>query len=342
MDSLLLQALQNKNVDNRPPIWLMRQAGRYMPHYQKLRTRHSLWQLFHTPELATEVSLLPMDLLDVDAAILFSDILVVAEMLGCRIVFPEKGGPYVDPQIQTAQDVAALPILAAKDTLGYVEKTIQLLKPCLKKPLIGFCGGPLTLASYMIERGGKHDLARTKAWIESDPKSLHLLLSKLVTASIDYLIMQIEAGVDAIQIFDSWAGLLPPAHFEEFSAKYLGEMVQALQPYQIPVILFCRGSCMYAKTLASLQPHAISFDSHISMRTLRDTVPKSICVQGNIDPEILCCDPKTVRRHVEELLASMRREPGFIFNLGHGVLPQTPFDNVKLLVDLVKESCVTT
>ncbi len=334
--SLFLQALACENFGGRPPVWLMRQAGRYMPSYQKLRTQHSLWQLFHTPELAAEVTLLPMELLDVDAAILFSDILVVAEMLGKKIVFPEKGGPYVEPPLQTAQDVAALTLRPAREVLGYVEKTIELLHPVLTKPLIGFCGGPLTLASYLIERGGKNDLAQTKAWIATDPVSFHMLLSKLTAASIDYLRMQIEAGVDALQIFDSWAGLLPPGQFQEFVCRYLQEIVDSLRPYNIPIILFCRGSCTYRKQLETIAPSAISFDGERSMRSLRDETAPNICVQGNIAPELLCEAPAVIRRHVTELLESMQGERGFIANLGHGVLPQTPFDNVRLFVDLVK------
>lgn len=336
MESLLLQALACKNYSDRPPVWLMRQAGRYMPEYQKLRTRHTLWQLFHTPELAAEVTLLPLDLLDVDAAILFSDILVVAEMLGCKIVFPESGGPYVEPQLRTAQDVRALSVLPATEKLSFVKETIALLRPVLKKPLIGFCGGPLTLASYMIERGGKNDLARTQAWIASDPTSFHELLSKLTDASIDYLRMQIETGIEAVQIFDSWAGLLSPEQFDRFVCPYLKRIITSLQPYSIPIILFCRGSTVYRDKLAAIQPHAISFDHGMEMRSLRQATPSTICVQGNVAPEVLCGTSDAVRLHVKELLQTMKGEPGFIVNLGHGVLPQTPFENVRLFVDLVR------
>lgn len=334
--NLFLRALSCENFDERPPVWLMRQAGRYMPTYQKLRTKHSLWQLFHTPELAAQVTLLPMGLLDVDAAILFSDILVVAEMLGKKIIFPEKGGPYVEPPLQKAQDVAAITLRPAREVLDYVEKTIALLRPVLKKPLIGFCGGPLTLASYMIEQGGKNDLAQTKAWITRDPASFHMLLSKLTAASIDYLRMQIEAGVDALQIFDSWAGLLSPEQFQEFVCPYLQEIVDSLRPYNIPIILFCRGSCTYREQLSAIRPSAISFDGARPMRDLRNETASSICVQGNIAPELLCEAPSVIRQHVTELLDAMQDEPGFIANLGHGVLPQTPFENVRLFVDLVK------
>ncbi len=337
---LLLRALACENFNSRPPIWLMRQAGRYMPAYQELRKKHSLWNLFHTPELAAEITLLPLEL-GVDAAILFSDILVVAEMLGKKIVFPEKGAPFVDPPLQTREEVEALVVRPACEVLSYVEKTIQLLLPNLHSgseralPLIGFCGGPLTLASYMIEGGGKGDLQKTKAWIERDPLSFHTLLAKLTSASIDYLKMQISAGVSAVQVFDSWAGLLSPEHFQEFSCRYLQEIVQALAPTQTPVILFCRGSGTYHKYLIKIAPHAISYDSGMKMRTLRDVTPSTICVQGNIPPEVLAGPASILAEQVKQLLMDMKEEPGFIANLGHGVLPHTPVDNVRLFIDLV-------
>ncbi len=334
-----LKALSCKNFDARPPVWLMRQAGRYMPSYKKLREKYTLWQLFHTPELAARVTLLPMHLLEVDAAILFSDILVVAEMLGKEVVFPEKGGPYIDPPLKTAQEVRDLPLRPAREVLWFVEKTIQLLHPHLKEPLIGFCGGPLTVASYLMERKGKgEELAGIKAWIEEDPNTLHRLLAKLTAASIDYLRMQIEAGVDAVQIFDSWAGLLPSHQFQEFASTYLQQILENLRPLNVPVILFCRGATKYAQELVRLGPHAISFDAPARMRELRDATPHTICVQGNIAPEILCEPPDVIRHHVQQLLDDMRKEPGFIANLGHGVLPQTPFDNVRLFVDLIKNA----
>jgi len=334
---LLLSALACKNFEDRPPIWLMRQAGRYMPAYRKLRAKHSLWHLFHTPELAAEITLLPMEL-GVDAAIIFSDILVVAEMLGKKIVFPEKGAPYVDPPLQTPEEVAALSCHWAREALHYVEKTITLLLPSLQQPLIGFCGGPLTLASYMIERGGKGDLARTKAWIERDPASFHALLAKLTAASIDYLKMQITAGVEVVQIFDSWAGLLSPAYFREFSCRYLQEIVNAMRHARTPVILFCRGSSIYREPLIEIAPDGISFDSAKSLRALRDATPRTICVQGNISPEVLAGPSSVLSQEVKKLLADMKGEPGFIANLGHGVLPHTPPENVRLFIDLVKSS----
>jgi uroporphyrinogen decarboxylase len=333
---LLLRALNCENFGSRPPIWLMRQAGRYMPSYQKLRKTHSLWSLFHTPELAAEVTLLPIEL-GVDAAILFSDILVVAEMLGKKIVFPEKGAPYVDPPLENAEDVENLPVFRPEEKLHYVQKSIEIVRPLLEVPLIGFCGGPLTLASYMIEQGGKNNLTRTKAWIQNDPKSFHALLAKLTTASIDYLKMKIAMGVDAVQIFDSWAGLLSPEHFQEFSCRYLQQIVDALRPLNIPVLLFCRGSCVYHQYLTNIAPHGISFDAEMRLKTLRDIVPKNICVQGNIPPEVLAGPASLLTQEVKKLLTDMQGEPGFIANLAHGVLPHTPVENVKLFVELVKE-----
>lgn len=329
---IFLQALACKNVESRPPVWLMRQAGRYMPDYQKLRSKYSLWQLFHTPEIACEVTMLPMKLLDVDAAILFSDILVVAEMLGKTIVFPEKGGPKVEPPLNTPADVENLVLRPALDTLGYVAKTIALLKPVLEKPLIGFCGGPFTLATYMI--GG---VDKAINWVDADPISFHKLLGKITLASIEYLRMQIEAGVDAVQIFDSWAGTLPLAQFKEFACTYLQEIVENLRSTGIPIILFSRNSSVYHEPLIDLRPHGISYDGPKTMGYLRKETPSGICVQGNIAPETLLEDPSFIRVQVAQLLDEMRGEPGFIANLAHGVLPETPLENVRLFVDLVKE-----
>lgn len=334
MNTLFLNALDSRN-EERPPVWLMRQAGRYMPQYRALRQKHSLWQLFHEPELAFQVSMLPIDLLGVDAAILFSDILVIAELLGLQVHFPEKGGPRIEPCIRSAEAVDALPILDVEETLGYVLKTIQLLTPALHVPLIGFCGGPLTVASYFIDSGSQHAFEYTKAWIERDPLSFHRLLDKLTTASIAYLQAQVRAGVHAIQIFDSWASILTDAQFEVFCLPYLKRMVDAVS---VPVIVFCRDSSLRAQALSTLNPRCISFDWHRPMHELRRSVPAHIAIQGNIDPTFLRNPPSIISQAVRELLCQMKGERGFIVNLGHGVLPDIPFEHVQCFVDTVKIS----
>lgn len=334
MNELLLRALRCENED-RPPVWLMRQAGRYLPEYRRLREKYSLWELFHHPEIACEVTKLPLDLLGVDAAILFSDILLIAEAFGLKVHFPEGRGPFVAPLLQSSRDVYALPPHEVQESLSYVFKAIELLRKELRVPLIGFCGGPFTVASYLIESGSKGELRKTKDWLYSDPESFHLLLQKLTLASIDYLRLQIEAGAQVIQIFDSWASVLSYPQFLHCSAHYLGQMVAALQDTGVPVILFCRGSSSLPEELAALNPHAISFDWQKEMADLRKKVPQGIAIQGNIDPDLLKAPKPFIIESVQNLLQSMEGDPSFIVNIGHGVLPDTPVDHVRCFVDTV-------
>jgi uroporphyrinogen decarboxylase len=294
----------------------MRQAGRYMPEYRKLRERHTLWQMFHEPEIAAQVSLLPIDLLDVDAAIMFSDILVIAEAFGLQVHFPEKGGPFIEPALSSAADVDALHLQSVPEKLAYVKETIALLKPQLKVPLIGFCGGPFTVATYMIARGKKE---ATLEWLTKDPDSFHRLLEKLTEASLAYLRLQIAAG----------------AQVQTFCLPYLRQLVDGLKATHVPVILFCRDSSLYPQELSMLQPTAISFDWQRTMAELRPLVPSTIAIQGNFDPELLKGSFADVKAGVEALLASMHGQKGWIFNLGHGVLPDTPFANVQCLVETI-------
>ncbi len=326
---ILLDALKRQNR-GRPPLWIMRQAGRYLPSYRSLRERHSLWDLFHNSALAAEVTLLPLKELALDAAIVFSDILVVAELFGLKVHFPEGKAPFVQPLVADVNTLTARP---AKEVLHYVKETIQLIKPQISVPLIGFCGGPFTVASYLIEQGHKETLSKTKQWLFTDPEGFHTLLQKITAASIDYLKMQVEAGVQVIQIFDSWAHVLAPAQFEAFSLAYLKEITRQIRT--VPIILFCRGSCYRVNELASASPAAISFDWQRDLKTIAQELPSSIAIQGNLDPDLLRGDPHILKENARALLDSMRGHPGYIFNLGHGILPDTPVDNVKTLIELV-------
>lgn len=335
MNDLFLKALRCEDV-SRPPVWLMRQAGRYMPQYRAIRAKHSLWEMFHQPDIATAITCLPLELLDVDAAILFSDILVIAEALGLSIDFPEGRGPRVVPPIQTKSHVDFL-THPSIEALHYVFQTIQNVKKNIDVPLIGFSGGPFTVASYFIDSTSQHAFEQTKRWIKEDPKTLHALLIKITEATIAYLKAQIQSGVDAIQIFDSWANVLDDDEFAVFSLPYLDQIVKALKSSRIPVILFCRSSSLRAEALAALQPAAISFDWHLSMAKLRKKVPLSIAVQGNFNPEFLKLPKEQITAGVKELLDSMHHQPGFIVNLGHGITPDIPFENVRAFVRAVKE-----
>ncbi len=308
----------------------MRQAGRYMPQYRALRSKHSLWEMFHEPKIAAEVTCLPLEFLGVDAAILFSDILVIAEALGLSISFPDGKGPRVEPAVLTKEHVDSLKYVPIEKSLGYVLETIHSVKQKIDVPLIGFSGGPFTVASYF------NSIEHTKLWVKQEPETLHRLLEKITHATIAYLKAQIQSGADVIQIFDSWASVLDDDEFKVFSLDYLNQMVKALKPYGVPIILFCRNSSLRAQALAALQPAGISFDWHVPMAELRQKVPLSIAVQGNFNPEFLKLPKEQIVAGVKELLASMQGQPGFIVNLGHGVTPDIPFENVCAFVEAVK------
>lgn len=278
----------------------MRQAGRYMPSYRLLREKHSLKELFFTPELAAKITLMPIEQLGVDAAILFSDITVVALPLGMSLDFNE--GPVIQGKVKRANN-----------TLKPIEETIRLIKPRLNMPLIGFCGAPYTVSRYM----GK-DLS---------------LLEPITEVTIEYIRMQEEAGIDALQIFDSWADELTREEWNRWCFPYLARLVNAAR---VPVILFMRKASRYIEELVSLQPAAISFGPEEPLHILRKQVPMAI--QGNLDPDLLYEPLPVIRQKTEELLVSMKNDPGFIVNLGHGVKKDTPFDAVKCLVDTVKRS----
>ncbi len=310
MNDLLIKALKCEST-SRPPVWFMRQAGRFLPEYRALRKLHSLNELFHTPQLAAQVTCLPVDLLDVDAAILFSDILVITEVFGYTIAFPETGGIKLYPPEKKIRK-------NMEETLHYVSDTIKLLILKLQVPLIGFCGGPYTVAKYMDQ---------------INPS----MLEQITEASIEYLLMQIKAGVQVIQIFDSWAGLLSHEEFAKLALPYLKDMVDALRPTGIPVILFSRGSCRFKKELISLNPQAISFDWEEDIGTLRQQTPSHIAIQGNLDPAIFKGPKLELEKKVIEILKQTADEKGFVFNLGHGVLPETPVENALLTIDLIKK-----
>lgn len=335
MNDLLLQALACRN-QGRAPIWIMRQAGRYMPEYRALRAKHSFIEMCHQPELVAEITQLPINAFGMDAAILFSDILVIAEALGVGLRFEEGVGPVIERPLHSSADVAKLPVPNIAEALHYVPESIRMLRPQLKVPLLGFCGAPFTVASYMIEGGSSRDLKKTKQWMLRDPDSFHRLLEIITSSTIAYLNLQIDAGVHAIQIFDSWAHVLGNAQFREFSLNYFARILQGIKKRDIPVILFCRGSSTFAPLLAELSPAAISLDWNADIVRMRHMIPKNIALQGNLDPDILYADLKTIRKEVSRLLQGMRGESGYIFNLGHGIHPDTPVDAVKTLIDCVK------
>lgn len=335
MNDLLLKSLRCCNYE-RAPIWIMRQAGRYMPEYRALRKQYSFLEMCHQPELIAEITQLPLRVFEMDAAILFSDILVIPEALGVGVRFEDGIGPIIERPLQSEKDIDALPSPNISEALHYVEKGIKLLRPQLKVPLIGFCGAPFTVASYMIEGGSSRDLRKTKQWMLRHPDSFHRLLSKIADCSIAYLKMQIGAGVQVIQIFDSWAHVLGHTQFQEFSLAYFDKILGAIKATDVPVILFCRGSSVFAQQLAQIQPAAVGLDWNSDIVHMRQSIPSTVALQGNLDPDILYADHAVIRKEARRILNGMKGDPAFIFNLGHGIHPDIPTDAVKVLVECVK------
>ena len=337
MNELFLDALRCENR-SRPPVWLMRQAGRYMPEYRALRKKHDLLTMFHEPELISQVTRLPIDMLGVDAAILFADILLVCESLGKKLRFEEGRGPVISEPLRCAADVDQLP--PSDVSWGYrgIAEGIRLLKADLEVPLIGFSGAPFTIASYLIEGGSSKHFLHTRKWAWSDPESFHRLLERVSDSIIEALNLQIDAGVDAIQIFDSWAQVLNQRDFRSFCLPYYRRIMDGLSNPDIPVILFGRGSSVFYREMATVNPAAVSVDWNCDLRTVRDQVPSHIAVQGNLDPYLLYAPEAVLRERVEEILQNMEGEPGYIFNLGHGIFPDVPVSSVRLVVDTIKSS----
>lgn len=336
MNDVILRALHCENEAG-PPVWLMRQAGRHLASYRKLRERYSFLEMCHNPSLIAEVTLLPLAAYDLDAAILFSDILVIPEAMGVGLRFEEQIGPIIERPLMTGDDIARLPKPEDCSKLQYVAEGIRQLKPHLNVPLIGFCGAPFTVASYMIEGKSSRDLKKTKQWLMRDPQSFHSLLDKIADWSIAYLQMQIDAGVQAVQIFDSWANFLAHHQFREFSLAYLDKILKGIQRADIPVILFCRGSSVFAPQLAELRPACVGLDWNCRMADMRRQIPYPIALQGNLDPDLLYAPLVRIQAEVNRLLGEMAGDRGFIFNLGHGIAPDVSEDAVRTLITSVRK-----
>ncbi len=324
---------------SRPPVWMMRQAGRFMKEYWAIKEKYSFMEMCKTPEIAADVTMLPVDLLGIDAAIMFCDILVTAEALGGDLSFHPGKGPLFSNPVRTLADVNALRNPDVHESLGYVAEMIGIVQQRLeaKIPLIGFAGAPFTVMSYMVEGESSRDFKNTKLMLNNDPVLAHALLEKITRITIDYLKMQIKAGVNAIQIFDSWAGALSWDDYEEFSHRYIKQIIEAVKVEGVPVISFSKGSSVFAPLMAEAGPDVISVDWNADLPRLKRSLPAGIAVQGNLDPFVLYADKTVIKRKIYQLFDRMEGEHGFIFNLGHGIMPDIPFDNVKYAIDLVKE-----
>lgn len=327
MNRLLLDALSGQNRSQKVPIWLMRQAGRYLVEYQQIRKRYEFIDLIHSTEQIVEITKLPIDIFGFDAAILFSDILLISEFFGFTLRFVEGTAPKLEPALSGPQDLARLNCDKLPQ-IPFLTDAIIDLKKSLKVPLIGFAGAPFTVADYMIQD------RKTKKWLLEDPQSFHRLLQIVTDKTIEYLNLQIDAGVDAIQLFDTWTEKLIYSQFEQFSARYLQKVLKGIK--KCPVILFCKGSSTFAEKLLQLKPDAISLDWQCSMPAMRKKLGPHITLQGNLDPEIMLTTPEVVKAEARKIVDSMKDDPGFIFNLGHGILPETPRKNVEALVECLR------
>ncbi len=337
MEHLFLQAA-NSQITERPPVWMMRQAGRFMKEYWDIKNKYSFLEMCKTPEIAADVTMLPIDLLDVDAAILFSDILVTAEAMGGQLSFEAGVGPLFANPIKNEADIDALLVDGTEDRLKYVADAIKVIQQRLNgsKPLIGFAGAPFTVMSYLIEGGSSKDFKKTKLFINNQPALAHKLLQKIADVTVMYLNMQIAAGVNALQLFDSWALALSWDDYTEFSHRYNTQIISKLNRTGIPIISFCKGSSVFAPLMVDSKPDVISIDWNADLLNMKNSLPKGIAVQGNLDPFVLYADKKVIKEKIHKLFDRMRGTEGFIFNLGHGIMPDIPFDNVKFAIDTVK------
>jgi uroporphyrinogen decarboxylase len=333
-----LDACHCQPVDH-PPIWLMRQAGRALPEYRALKEKHTFLELVQKPELAAEVTLQPIRRFDFDAAILFCDILAIAEGLGQRYQFRDRGGIEMEFLLKSAADVDRLQVEAVTERLQYVAKALPLIKSGLagRTALIGFAGSPWTLANFMIEGGGVKEYTKAKALFYSDPALFNRLLEKLTRAVSDFLQLQIDAGADAVQIFDSLGGVLSDGDFVAASCRWIKQIIASLNG-KAPVIVFSKGTHGNWDDLAASGAAVLGVDWNVRLAEVRARLPERVGVQGNLDPFLLTTNPAAVAAEATRIVREMRGRAGHIFNLGHGVPPQAKLENIESLVRAVRNS----
>ena len=320
------------------PVWLMRQAGRYMEEYRNLRAQHDFLELCKRPDLAAEITVTPVERLGVDAAILFADILLILEPMGIGLQYSKGDGPVIHRPVRSGKDIDALKNFDPQQELSFVYDAVKKIRVALddKVPLIGFAGAPFTLASYLIEGGGSRNYIHTKRLFYGAPDAWKRLMERLAKVIAEYLNLQIDAGAEAVQLFDSWAGCLTPGDYERFALPYTKAVIDAVTP-GIPVIHFSTGTAGSLKNIRSAGGDVIGLDWRVNLDEGWATVGHDIAVQGNFDPVALFAPPKEIKARVAEILGRAAGRPGHIFNLGHGVLPETPVDHVVALVDAVHE-----
>jgi uroporphyrinogen decarboxylase len=334
----LVRALRGEETDT-TPIWLMRQAGRHLPGYRKLREEHPILELARSPELAAEVTLEPLRRYDVDAGVVFADISLPFFGLGVPFSIDPGRGPVVAHPIRTRADVEGLTPFDARKSVAFVGKAIErFLDLESDRPIIGFAGGPFTLAAYLIEGGPSRDFVETKRMIYSDPRTFDLLIERLATMTVDYLSMQADSGAAALQLFDTWVGALSPSLFERHLAEPIRRIFDELRPLDRPTIYFSTGSSALLECLSTCGADALGVDGREPLGRVRARVGPRLALQGNLDPGVLLGPAEAIRREAHRVLAEVPRGNRHVFNLGHGVLPETDPESVNLLVKYVHDT----
>lgn len=335
-NDLLLRALKGETL-SRPPVWMMRQAGRYLPDYIKLRNEYDFFTRVQTPELACAITLQPVEQVGVDAAIIFSDILVIPQALGMTVLMEEGKGPLLPKTIATLQDIEQLSTTDIAGKLHYVTDALTMTKQALNGavPLIGFAGAPWTLLCYMVEGKGSKTFDKAKQFCFTQPALAHKLLQTITDATITYLKAQVKAGADLVQVFDSWSGMLSPADFNEFAAPYLIQIADALQA-DAPVILFPKGSWYSLESLSTSSAAGLGLDWTVTPTLARQLTQNRITLQGNFDPSKLLAPIPQIKKEVTSMIQGFGTK-NYIANLGHGILPNVPVDHARAFVDAVKE-----
>jgi uroporphyrinogen decarboxylase len=338
-----LRALQRQPVEV-TPVWMMRQAGRYLPEYRELRAKAGdFMSLCQNPELACEVTLQPLRRFALDAAILFSDILTVPDAMGIGLYFEQGEGPRFRKPVRTAADVAALPVIKAESDLGYVMDAVKLIRHELngQVPLIGFSGSPWTIATYMVEGGSSKDFSIIKRMMMATPELLHELLEKVALSVIDYLNAQIRAGAQAVQIFDTWGGVLTPQSYQNFSLRYMQKIIEGLvrenEGRKVPVIVFTKNGGLWLETIAAIGGDCVGLDWTIDIGDARERIGNKVALQGNMDPAVLYASPARIREEVLQILTRFGYGDGHVFNLGHGIHQHVDPAHAAVFIDAVHE-----
>ena len=334
-NDLFLKALRGESVD-RPPVWMMRQAGRYLPEFMAIREKYDFFTRCRTPELASEITVQPIRRFDMDAAILFSDILVIPQAMNIEVQMKPDFGPFIPQPVRSLKDVEAVIVPEVEQELDYVMQAIKLTKEKLDGgvPLIGFAGSPWTILCYCVQGQGSKTFDKAKEFCFTQPEAAHKLLQKITDTTIAYLKAKIQAGADVVQLFDSWGGMLSPTDYQEFSWSYLNQIVQALKD-EAPVIVFAKGCWFALPEMAASGASALGVDWTCSAKNARYLSGGKITLQGNFDPARLLSPPDKIREMVRHMIGEFGKD-GYVVNLGHGILPNIPLKNVEAFIEAVK------